>query len=327
MLTSITELLSKEEIRAFTSTSDLQGWLSVCTTWSMIVAAFGLVAWHLSWWTVLVALILLGGRHLALAILMHECSHHSLFKTKQINNIVGKWLCAAPGWNDLARYRAHHLTHHAHTGTERDNDLGLVRPFPVSKAALMRKLLRDISGITGIKRMLGLVLMDTGFLSYSASTGQQRLPQHDRSAFDVFQTGIKYMGPILLTNTVIVSVLAAVGFVELYALWVVAYLTTFSLFIRIRSIAEHACTANSADMFKNTRTTKANWLARLTVAPHHVNYHLEHHALMTVPHYNLKKLHNRLRDAGVYPPEGKAPYADNYRQVLALATCCTDLAS
>ena len=38
------------------------------------------------------------------------------------------------------------------------------------------------------------------------------------------------------------------------------------LFVRIRSIAEHGCLPRSPDMFLNTRTTQAGWLARMTVA-------------------------------------------------------------
>lgn len=87
--------------------------------------------------------------------------------------------------------------------------------------------------------------------------------------------------------------------------------------MRIRSIAEHAVLEPTDDPFQNTRTTGASLLARLTVAPHHVNYHLEHHLLPTVPHYRLKALHARLRERGAY---AHAAHATGYTQVLALAS-------
>jgi fatty acid desaturase len=43
---------------------------------------------------------------------------------------------------------------------------------------------------------------------------------------------------------------------------------------------------------------------------------LEHHLLMTVPHYNLPKLHEMMRERGLL--EG-ACIADNYAQVLRVA--------
>jgi fatty acid desaturase len=52
------------------------------------------------------------------------------------------------------------------------------------------------------------------------------------------------------------------------------------------------------DEMRNTRTTLASWWERLLLAPNRVNFHLEHHLLMTVPFYNLPRLHRLLRDRG-----------------------------
>jgi fatty acid desaturase len=85
----------------------------------------------------IVALIILAGRQLALAILMHDASHQSLFKTKWLNDTLTDWLCARPIWNDLNKYRAHHIRHHSKTSTVDDPDLTLVSGFPTSKKSLM----------------------------------------------------------------------------------------------------------------------------------------------------------------------------------------------
>ena len=100
---------------------------------------------------------------------------------------------------------------------------------------------------------------------------------------------------------------------ELYLLWVGAYLTTFSLVLRIRAMAEHACTDATTDPFFNTRTTQANLLAKLSVAPLAVNYHLEHHLLPTVPLYSLPRMHALLSERGALEGCHVAP---NYRAVL-----------
>ena len=68
---------------------------------------------------------------------------------------------------------------------------------------------------------------------------------------------------------------------------------------RIRSIAEHALTPDANDALNNTRTTVARWWERLLIAPNRVNYHLEHHLIMTVPHYKLPRFHRMLRERGV----------------------------
>lgn len=310
---TLKELFSPEEIKALVRPSDLRGAWEVLTTWAMIAGSFALVAWWPHLWTVLVALVVLGGRQLALSVLMHEASHRSLFRSRWLNETVGTWLCAAPVWTHLKKYRKHHKAHHNFTQTDKDTDLGLVEPFPTSRASMFRKFARDLFGISGLRRLVALVLMDFGFLSYTASVDAKRLPQAGRSLLDVLRTGAKNTAPVVLSNAAIFGGLALVGKPALYLLWIGAYLTTFSLFLRIRSIAEHACTTHTTDTFLNTRTTYANPLARLTVAPHFVNYHLEHHLLRSVPCYRLRRFRALLQERGAL--DGSV-YANGYLQVL-----------
>src|SRR3546814_16385745 len=80
-----------------------------------------------------------------------------------------------------------------------------------------------------------------------------------------------------------------------YLLWLAGLATTFQLYLRIRNIAEHACTTTgSEDPFTHARTTHAGWLARATVAPYLVNYTAEHHLFLGVPCYRLPQLHDAL---------------------------------
>ena len=313
----IAQLLSRDEIARLTTASDVRGLWSLLVTWTTIAAAFYLAAWRPGPLTAIIAVIALGGRQLALAVLMHEASHRSLFRTRGLNDVVGHWLSGAFVWTHLVDYRQHHTRHHSFTGTERDPDLGLVRPFPTSRRSLARKFFRDLTGWTGLKRIVGLTLMDLGLVRYTASVGIQRIDQSGRSVGDVVAMGIRRLSPMLLTNGALFALLAALGHGWLYALWALAYLTSFSLFLRIRAIAEHACTDQSADSFVNTRTTRANWLARLTVAPMHVNYHLEHHLLATVPHYRLPAMHRLLRQRDAL--DG-SHVASGYLEVLGLVS-------
>jgi fatty acid desaturase len=88
--------------------------------------------------------------------------------------------------------------------------------------------------------------------------------------------------------------------------------------IRIRSIAEHAMCGPAENALQNTRTTEASWWERIFLAPNFVNYHLEHHLLMTVPHYNLPKMHAMLRRKGLL--EDAMVAEGGYAQVLRMAT-------
>jgi fatty acid desaturase len=210
---------------------------------------------------------------------MHEASHRSLLERRAVNDWAGQWLCAYPIWSDCSVYRPYHLQHHAHTGTPRDPDLGLVKPFPITRASLRRKIWRDLSGRTGVK------FARAAFLR---SVARWNEPEARRATIGV-----------IVTNALLLAGLAALGHAELYLLWVGAWLTTNTLVTRVRSIAEHALTPNADDPLGNTRTTLANWWERLLIAPNRVNYHLEHHLLMTVPHYKLPRMHTLLRERGL----------------------------
>jgi fatty acid desaturase len=87
--------------------------------------------------------------------------------------------------------------------------------------------------------------------------------------------------------------------------------------IRVRSLAEHAVTERTDDQLLNTRTTHANLIARMTFAPLHVNYHLEHHLLPTVPWWRLPALHRTLAARGVLPERS---LARGYVHVLQLVS-------
>jgi len=300
---SVTELFSRDEIKELTTTSDLHGAWAVGSTWTVIVMTFGTVAysWEYlpTWGKVLMcalALAILAGRQLAMAILMHDASHHSLFKTKWLNTHLTDWLCARPIWNDVSKYRPYHLKHHAKTSQPDDPDLGLVKNFPITQSSLFRKFFRDLNGQSGLKFLAGRVLMDLELLEWSVSNDPKPIPRGDRSNLELAKNLLKNSSGMLISNAAIFSALWASGHPKLYLLWPLAYITPFPLFIRIRAMAEHAGLETSHSALSNTRTTRAGWLARALVAPIHVNYHIEHHLMASVPHQKLGRMHQTLRE-------------------------------
>ena len=310
------QILDRDEINRLTTPNDLQGWMSIAVTWSLIASAFAVVIAYPSVITIALALIILGGRQLALAVLAHECAHRSLFRTPWLNRVAGKWLCGSPIWVDVERYRVQHLGHHAHAGTDKDPDLGLASGFPVSRASFARKVFRDLAGISGAKRLYGLFLMDAGIIEFTLSDRVERSPTASTSPAVMARRLIKNAGPVAVTNAALATSLWAVGAPWAYLLWLASYMSTHSLFLRIRSIAEHACTERDPAPMRHTRTTLASPWARLTVAPHHVNFHAEHHLLPTAPHYHLPKIHRLLVERSAFDDGHLAP---SYRDVLGLA--------
>jgi fatty acid desaturase len=305
---------SAEEIRALTARSDVAGIALTAGLWASIAAVFALLARWPNALSFVLAVILLGGRQHALAILGHEAAHGTLARRPWLNRLLGDWLGARLIWQDVPRYREHHLRHHAHTGTEADPDRSLAVPYPRSRRSMRRRLWRDLTGQTGLRRVAAQLLMDIGVLRYTVAAEVERLPRNGRSGWAYAAQGLRNLAGVVLTNLGLFALLWAYGIGWTYWAWVLAYLTTFSLFIRLRAVAEHAGLPQVAEIRHNTRSTAAGLLARLTVAPLQVHYHQEHHLMAAVPCYRLGRLHRLLRARGLVPP------AARYREVWQQTT-------
>ena len=177
----LSDIFSKDEIALLTARSDWMGWRALLFTWGVIGLTFvALARWPhpLTW---LAALVILGGRQLSLAIMMHDAAHGTLFRTRWLNDVLADYACGSAVGIDIRRYRQHHLVHHSKTGTEADTDRSLSAPFPASRASLARKFLRDLSGISGLKREYGLLLMHAGVLRWTVASDVVMLPQQGRT--------------------------------------------------------------------------------------------------------------------------------------------------
>lgn len=304
------ERFSPSEIRELRAIRNHRAWLTLIVNYGLIAGAMALVAFAPNVVTVVLALFIIGTRQLGLAVVMHESAHRTLFSNRRLNDFAGNWLAGYPIYLSADMYRTHHLEHHAKTWTEGDPDLGLATPFPVTKASMTRKVARDLLGVTGLKQLVGTTVLvikvcrgeevDSGTLPLRL----QRVP------------AIRMVVGTLVTNLALLALLWTLGHPTLYLLWLGAWLTTNKLVARIRSIAEHAVVPDPSHPLGQTRTVRAGWVERLFVAPNLVQYHLEHHLLMTVPHYNLPRFHEMLDERGLLVD---ACIADGYGQVLRQA--------
>lgn len=334
-------IFAADDWKAITAISGWHGIWLVLHGWLVVaLAAFGgALAWDYHWLVGLVAtplvLAVLGGRQLGLAILMHDGAHGLLHPNRKLNNWLGEWPSGAAVGSDLQSYRAYHLTHHRFTQQPEDPDLGLSAPFPTSRASLWRKVVRDLTGQTFFKQRASQFRMATNGLrallkgtsaenekrSTVAGTPFNKQAQSSNGLGPSDAAGIavaKTVGRFLTVQAILLAIsLATWGWMP-YLLWLVALATTFQLFLRIRNIAEHACTTTgSDDPFTHARTTYANMLERTTVAPYWVNFHSEHHLFMGVPCYSLPRAHTLL-DKGNY--HQRMTIEPNYLSVLRRVT-------
>jgi fatty acid desaturase len=282
------QLLSDAELAAAQSRSDVRAFGALGFSWAIIAGAFALAALWPSWWTILTAVWLIGARQMGLAVLMHECAHRTFFRTPGFNQSLGAWLTAAPMNIPMAQYREVHLRHHRHGGSGRDPDLVLVRGYPATGASLLRKFLRDASGITGLKDLAGQVRR--------------------------FRLTRDWRFPVV--HAAVLTPLALAGAAWTYPLWWLAYLTAYQIVLRLRLMGEHGTAINRCDPDPRVHTTtvRAGPLQRLLVAPHGVAWHLEHHLLPSAPIYRLGALHRLLAARHFF--DGFDCLRDHYGQII-----------
>ena len=274
--------------------------LEIADTWFWIACAFALVGFFPNPLTIIISLFILGGKQLACAIILHDCSHDSMFTNHNVNVFVGNWFGAYPILHDVKKYRPYHLQHHINTGLHEDPDLSLTKGYPASPLSLTRKFLRDLFGVSGAKANFGVVLMQAGYLKYALNGTAEWLSQKGRTFWNVIKSIFQNLSGPVAANLILFLILYAVGKPWLYLLWPAALFTTFNFSLRVRSMAEHSMVDDRQDPHKNTRTTYANFIERMLFAPHHVNYHAEHHLCMGAPSYNLPKMHKLLLSRGFF---------------------------
>jgi len=276
----------------------------------LVVHCWGVIALALAvgvLWPILIPLsvAVIGTRQLGLAILMHEAAHGGLSPTGRLNDFLGHWLCAVPVGASLTAYRPYHLAHHKYAQQSEDPDLVLSAPFPVTRASLRRKMIRDLTGQTFFKQRV---------LFAFKAFGNRR---DEDMAEGAVVTG-RSVAPFLLVNAALLLGLTLLGVWWAYfVLWLLPMATWFPMVTRLRNIAEHACVEDSAtDPFRAARTTRASWWERAFIAPYWVNFHAEHHLFMHVPCWKLPALHRAVR---ARPQGTRMEVAGGYLEVLGKA--------
>ena len=259
-------------------------WL-VAHCWAVIGSAMWVGArWPL---TLPLVVMVIGTRQLGLFVLMHDAAHAALHRNRRVNDWIAIWLCSS----SLRAYRPYHLQHHRYVQQTEDPDLVLSAPFPITRASLARKVLRDLTGQTFFKQRVGRV----------AEAVKRRQP--GEAALGVLLAEVARERHFLIGNALGFAVFAGfgVGWVWL-AMWLLPMLTWLPLVSRIRNIAEHALVPqNEADPRRQARTTRANGLERALVAPYWVNYHCEHHMFTSIPCWRLPAAHALLERQRVLP--------------------------
>lgn len=276
-----------ETVRALSHVNPWRSTAIIAFNWGVIFFSAWAAYTVGTWWAYVIAIPIIATRQQALGVLIHDGAHFLLYRNHTLNDLVSDALLAFPLSLSTTLYRRTHFLHHRFTNTQEDPDLVFQDhepdwwEWPKTRwgcFVLQVKALFGINSRGTVKQFIQWNPWAHMFTPISPA-----FPLRARVLL-VVTTAVFYS--VILHYHLIVPALL---------LYVLPSVTLVNFFNHWRSVAEHIATQNTHEL-NATRTVIPSLWERLTIAPHGVNYHLEHHLYPSVPGPNLAKLHQKLME-------------------------------
>jgi fatty acid desaturase len=284
------------------------------------------VAAALAYWpdvlVILLSTIIIGTRQHALFVIAHDAAHYLLFENRRLNDAVGRAAATVQGLS-MCTYRVIHRLHHNNLYGELDPDTALHGGYPRGTWYLIRKLLKDLSGLTAWKTYAYFL---GGAPALNSATNVALRPLDDTSG-KLRSEARSDRNTVIVFHIVLLVAFAWSGFLLQYlVLWILPLVTVVQAILRLRAISEHGATTDFSSPLTAARTNVApRWLEWL-IFPHHVNYHIEHHLYASVPHYNLPRLHREMAERGALENAEVVPFRVTLRKIFSERQTATSAA-
>ena len=262
---------------------DLLGTWTIVWTVAQIIAVLAVFAAYPNVWTFVLAFVIVGVRQHSLILLGHETWHHSLFRSRRVNQWVGAWICAYPLIVRRDALRRRHLEHHRTVGRGNDPDRYYWLYRTDESWAFFRQLLSVLSGLFFVSFVVGGVLRNLLGLpapSADAPDGSRQPFPHDAPNGTTDRREALFIGVAQLV--LLLAFAVTIGWPWYFALWLVPVVTLFPFLNLFRAWAEH----------RNGGLTvyRAGPVERFLLVPHNFHLHAYHHLFPTEPRYRLPAL-------------------------------------
>ena len=295
--TEARRILSAEEISPLTQLHDWKSGLSIIQTLTLIsMAAYFIVSYWGSVWIV-GGLVLMAIAQHSLFILSHEATHYRLLSNRMANDFLGRLIGMTSGIS-MFTYRVTHRLHHNNLYSAQDPDTAIHGGYPRGARYLWRKLALDVVGWNAWKTYAYFF----GSPAINEDTQQSIRPLEDTSP--VLRQSARRDRWLVVVAQLSFPLVAWVaggwhGLALYLVIWVVPLVTLLQPILRLRAICEHGAVTDLSSPLTAARSNQTfgsftNYVGRVILFPHHVNYHLEHHLYPAVPHYHLPALHRAL---------------------------------
>jgi len=306
--------LPKELLQRLTRRSAWRATLAIFEDLAVIaVAVAAALAYWPQPWVLLPAIFLIGTRQHALFVIAHDAAHYLLYENRKLNDFAGR-VCATVQGLSMCTYRVIHRLHHNNLYGELDPDTALHGGYPRGRSYLIKKLLKDLSGVTAWKTYAYFL---GGAPGLNTKTNVALRPLDDTSS-KLRNDARNDRNLVIVFHIAVLAFFAATGYiVEYLVLWILPLVTVVQAILRLRAISEHGATTDFSSPLTAARTNVAPAWVEWLIFPHHVNYHIEHHLYASVPHYHLAELHREMKQRGLLDGAELLPFSLTLRKIFA----------
>jgi fatty acid desaturase len=308
------EALPREVVVRLAQRSAWRATLAVVEDFAVIAVA---LAAALAYWpnplVVLLAILVIGTRQHALFVIAHDAAHYLLFPNRKVNDAVGRF-CATVQGLSMCTYRVIHRLHHNNLYGELDPDTALHGGYPRGRRYLVKKLLKDLTGLTAWKTYAYFL---GGAPALNTATNVAMRPLDDTSA--KLRAEAKHdRNVVVIFHIALIGLFAYTGhLLEYLVLWIVPLVTVVQAILRLRAIAEHGATSDFSSPLTAARTNVGPGWLRWLIFPHNVNYHIEHHLYASVPQYHLPELHREMARRGMLRGAEVLAFSGTLKKIFA----------
>ncbi len=306
--------LPKELVRELVRRSAWRASAAVLSDVAVLAVA---IAVALAYWpnplVLIPAICIIGTRQHALFVIAHDAAHYLLYERRWLNDVVGRACAAAQGLS-MCTYRVIHRLHHNNLYGELDPDTALHGGYPRGRMYLVRKLAKDLSGLTAWKTYAYFL---GGAPALNTATNVAVRPLDDTSA-KLRDEARADRNMVIVLHIIAFIAFAASGYLIQYlVLWVLPLVTVVQAILRLRAIAEHGATTDFSSPLTAARTNLGPAWLRWLIFPHNVNYHVEHHLYASVPQYHLPRLHAEMKRQGILEGAEVIPFRATLTKIFA----------
>src|SRR5258708_24340302 len=251
--------LPKELVQRLTRRSAWRATAAILEDFAVIAlaAAVALAYWFSLPITILCVLII-GVKQHALFVIAHDAAHYLLYQNRALNDFAGRF-CATVQGLSMCTYRVIHRLHHNNLYGELDPDTALHGGYPRGRSYLIKKLLKDLSGINPWKTYAYFL---GGAPGLNTKTNVALRPLDDTSS-KLRNDARKDRNVAVVFHLLALAFFYWQGFlIEYLVLWILPLVTVAQAILRLRAIAEHGATTDFSSPLTAARTdVTPAWLA------------------------------------------------------------------